>query len=89
LARYFGLVSPMGAYRKSIGQVSLRFTETFISIVVWNVLEIVLCFRPDLFLDVEYFPVKFLKRMFSIAFRFSMRDPSSVGIRHACVLKVG
>ncbi len=64
----------MGAYSKTIGQVSLRFTETFISIVVWNVLEIVICFRPYLFLDVEYFRVKFLKRVFSIAFLFPMRD---------------
>ncbi|CAM6001176.1 unnamed protein product [Sphagnum balticum] len=34
----------------------------------------VMCFRPDLFLDVEYFMVKFLKRVFSIAFLFPMRD---------------
>ncbi len=40
LACCFGLVSRMGAYSKTIGQVSRRFTETFISIVVWNVLEI-------------------------------------------------
>jgi hypothetical protein len=33
-----------------------------------------MCFRPDLFLDVECFTVKFLKRAFSIAFLFSMRD---------------
>jgi hypothetical protein len=71
LALCFGLVSPMGAYSKTIGQVSLRFIETFISIFVWNVLEIVLCFRPDLFVDVEYFRVK---RVFSISFQFSMGD---------------
>jgi hypothetical protein len=40
LACCFGLVSRMGAYSKTIGQVSRRFTEAFISIVVWNVLEV-------------------------------------------------
>jgi len=74
-------VSSLGAYSKTIGEVSRRFSEPFISIVVWNVLEIWYCFRPDLLVDVESIRVKFLKRLFSIPFLFPMRESSSVGIR--------